>query len=242
MKTDFNGKPDFQHSSNSPKTESAKRSGKGRRSKPNPELVESNLFPLSTFIGEQLTQDHYDIIIEHILHKRKILVSGTHGAGKSYLLRGLLRTVLDLTPSPQLVSLVEIAPEIQHFDPRLLTFLYVLSNKTPKIAEIINFAMRYHPSWIIVDEPFDDQSIAALFDHWLADRVHDFGGITTVTAPNVHSAFSLLTKAYQEATGRRESLEQSVDLVVHVERASKGSHFVSQVYSKTYSNSFALAV
>ncbi len=180
---------------------------------------------LESYVNSQSMSAHQRSTILHaISQKKKLLISGKTGAGKSQLFHAMIEVILGNTPQPKPVVLIEQFKEAPFDAPHLLRFTAHGSKNPIEMADLMQLVLEHdHPSWLLLDEIRDEGTAMILGKAWRGDRKFATGTIATVTANSASSALAILN-SYWESNSHAGTVQDFIEMVIHIERDSFGLH------------------
>ncbi len=171
-----------------------------------------------------MTAYQHDTILQAISQKKRLLVSGQTGAGKSQLFHALIEVILQNTLQSEPVALIEQSKEAPFEAPNLFRFTAHGGKHPIGIADLMQLVLEHnHPSWLRLDEILDEDTARILEKAWRGDRKFNTGSLVTITANNVSSALAIPNSGYANDFGMGTARD-FIDMVIHIERDSSGRH------------------
>lgn len=157
----------------------------------------------------------YDAIVQALMERKNILVSGGPGTGKTTLTNAIVKKMMDVCDSSQRVLVLEDAAEIQCSMPNVLSMLTSLH---VPMRTLLKIAMRSRPDRILVGEVRDGAALD-LLKSWNTGCP---GGIATIHANSTESSLLRLLSLSQEAhvPPPYELVAETVNVMINVVRDS----------------------
>jgi type IV secretion system protein VirB11 len=149
--------------------------------------------------------------------KENILIAGGTGSGKTTLANAILAEPVFAMDR---IVLIEDTAELQCSAPDRLEMLTRRAEPVVTMAELVRDTLRLRPDRIIIGEVRDGSALD-LLKAWNTGHP---GGLATIHANSAVDALSRLEDLIGESTERipRRAIAQAINLVVHIERTSKG--------------------
>ncbi len=168
-----------------------------------------------------MSADEASVLSAAVAEGASVVIAGATGTGKTTLLNALLT----LVPSDERVVIVEETPELDVSGRHVVA----LTARPPNVEgagavppdQLVRAALRMRPDRIVVGEVRGPEALVALAAMSTGHR----GSMLTVHARSAHGALDRLTSLALEAasaaaeTSLRQRFAQTVDLIVHLERA-----------------------
>lgn len=178
-----------------------------------------------------ITTELRDLLAGAIAQRRSVLISGGTGSGKTTLLNALSRFI----STGERVITIEDAAELRLQQPHVVR----LESRPPSvegrgevtIRDLLRNALRMRPDRIVIGEVRGAEALDLLT---ALNTGHD-GALSTVHANSPADALRRLeTLALMAAVGLpheaiREQVGRGIDLVVHLQRATRGERRVTEV-------------
>lgn len=170
----------------------------------------NKIFTLEDYLEQgRISQEYYELLIEHIKKRSNIVLGGATGSGKTTLLNAIIEKMIEFTPDDRFY-IVEDAGEIQCRAKDVVS-VWAEGEDTVKAVRI---ALRCHVNRIIFGELRYGSTTNELLKAW---NTGHRGGITTV-----HSDSALLTlekiRSYlrEVIVGELPDVAQSIQLIIHM--------------------------
>ncbi|MDE5899676.1 MAG: Flp pilus assembly complex ATPase component TadA [Treponemataceae bacterium] len=168
------------------------------------------VFSLESYLeGGRISQEKYELLVEHIRRRSNIIIGGETGSGKTTLLNAVIGKMVEFTPDDRFY-IVEDASEIQcrAKDP---FHIWAAGKDCLKAVAI---ALRCNVSRIIFGELRYGDVTNELLKAWNSGHT---GGITTVHANSALTMISRIRDLLREVIpGELPDVSQSVQLLVHM--------------------------
>ncbi|MDQ3766335.1 MAG: Flp pilus assembly complex ATPase component TadA [Actinomycetota bacterium] len=193
-------------------------------------LVSIRRFPVSPFSMEELVRRHMldedcaRLLVDAVLDRTTIMISGGTGTGKTTLLNALLGHI---GPAERVI-LIEETPELTSVCTQAVSLVGRSANLEGKgevnLNTLVRAALRMRPDRIVVGEVRGSEAVAAL----VAMSTGHEGSLLTLHARSAADAIERMTTlALQASPGASEvSLRRQVTdafgLIVHLERGADG--------------------
>ena len=189
------------------------------------------VFSLESYLeGGRISQEQYDLLVEHIRKRSNIIIGGETGSGKTTLLNAIIDKMVEFTPDDRFY-IVEDASEIKCHarDP----FHIWASGKD--CLKAVAIALRCNVSRIIFGELRYGDVTNELLKAWNSGHT---GGITTVHANSALTMISRIRDLLREVIpGELPDVSQSVQLLVHMIPTKNGPIVNEVVETKQLSSS-----
>lgn len=187
----------------------------------------NSIFPLEDYLEQgRITQDKYDLLIEHIRRRSNIIIGGETGSGKTTLLNAIIQKMAEFTPNDRFY-IVEDAGEIQ----------CNALDKVPIWAEgidtlkAVGIALRCNVSRIIFGELRYGNTTNEVLKAWNTGHT---GNASTIHADSCLTMLSRIRDLLREViTGQLPDVAQSVQLLVHLKPTRNGPIVDEIVETKT---------
>lgn len=177
----------------------------------------SRPIPLDDYVRSKVMTEAQALVIHSAISSRlNIVVSGGTGSGKTTLANALIAEIVNVAPEDRLLILEDTA-EIQCAAQNAVA---LHTSDTVDMARLLKSTMRLRPDRIIVGEVRDGAALT-LLKAWNTGHP---GGVTTIHSNTASSALRRLEQLIAEVSQQpmREVIGEAVDLVVSIERTSKG--------------------
>ncbi|RDL47667.1 Type IV secretion system protein VirB11 [Ensifer sp. M14] len=177
----------------------------------------SHLIPLDEYVRTGImTGDQAATIRSAVSARLNIIISGGTGSGKTTLANAVIDEIVRAAPEDRLVILEDTA-EIQCTAENAVV---LRTSDTIDMARLLRSTMRLRPDRIVVGEVRDGAALT-LLKAWNTGHP---GGVATVHANTATSALRRLEQLTAEASQQpmKEVIGEAVDLVVSIERTSRG--------------------
>lgn len=189
----------------------------------------SRPIPLDDYVRSKVMTETQALVIHNAISSRlNIVVSGGTGSGKTTLANALIAEIVNVAPQDRLLILEDTA-EIQCAAKNAVA---LHTSDTVDMARLLKSTMRLRPDRIIVGEVRDGAALT-LLKAWNTGHP---GGVTTVHSNTALSALRRLEQLVAEVSQQpmREVIGEAVDLVVSIERTSKGRHVREVVHIERF--------
>ena len=191
----------------------------------------SAVFTLAEYVDSAvMTQDQADQIVGAIVQRRNILVAGGTGSGKTTLVNAIIQAITESHPDDRIV-LIEDTAEIQC---AARNAVQLHTSQQADMQALLRATMRLRPDRILVGEVRGAEALT-LLKSWNTGHP---GGVATVHANGAGAALVRLEQLVAEsglATDPRPLIEESVDMVIAIEKTRDGRR-VSEIYEKREEN------
>lgn len=177
----------------------------------------SRLIPLDDYVKSRvMTERQAGIIRNAVASRLNIVISGGTGSGKTTLANAVIAEISEAAPDDRILILEDTA-EIQCPADNIVA---LHTSDTVDMARLLKSTMRLRPDRIIVGEVRDGAALT-LLKAWNTGHP---GGVATVHANTAESALRRLEQLTAEASQQpmREVIGESVDLIVSIERTTRG--------------------
>ncbi|TCN17636.1 P-type conjugative transfer ATPase TrbB [Sinorhizobium americanum] len=177
----------------------------------------SRLIPLDDFERSGAMTAHQASTIRSAIAARlNIIISGGTGSGKTTLANAIIAEIVKSAPQDRLV-IIEDTAEIQCAAENAVL---LHTNDTVDMARLLKSTMRLRPDRIVVGEVRDGAALT-LLKAWNTGHP---GGVATIHSNTAVSALRRLEQLTAEASQQpmQEVIGEAVDLVVSIERTSRG--------------------
>jgi type IV secretion system protein VirB11 len=189
------------------------------------------LFTLDDYVRDGILKPtHRDVIRQAIQERRNIIVSGGAGTGKTTLINTILKEMVLLAKPEERFVIIEDTVEIQC---EARNALQLRTSETMDIAALLRATLRARPDRIIIGEVRGKEALT-LVKAWGTGHP---GGVASLHANSSASALVRLDQLIQEANvpSQPALVADTIDLVVHLERAGRGRRIKSVVRVEGYS-------
>lgn len=168
------------------------------------------IFNLENYLKEnRITQEKYDLIVNHIKKRSNIVIGGETGSGKTTLLNAIIEKMIEFTPDDRFY-IVEDASEIKCHAKD--TFNIWASGKD--CLKAVGIAMRCNVSRIIFGELRYGDVTNEVLKAWNSGHT---GGITTVHANSALTMISRINDLLREVIpGELPNVSESIGLLIHM--------------------------
>ncbi|MGO4623828.1 P-type conjugative transfer ATPase TrbB [Ensifer sp. 2TAB8] len=191
----------------------------------------SCLIPLDDYVRTGvMTEGQASIIRSAIGARLNIVISGGTGSGKTTLANAVIDEVVKRAPTDRLLILEDTA-EIQcAADNAVLLH----TSDTIDMARLLKSTMRLRPDRIVVGEVRDGAALT-LLKAWNTGHP---GGVATIHSNTATSALRRLEQLTAEASQQpmQEVIGEAVDLIVSIERTSRGRRVRDVIHVERFVN------
>ena len=177
----------------------------------------SHLISLDEYVQASImTADQAATIRNAVSARLNIIISGGTGSGKTTLANAVIDEIVRSAPEDRVVILEDTA-EIQCTAKNAVV---LRTSDTIDMARLLRSTMRLRPDRIVVGEVRDGAALT-LLKAWNTGHP---GGVATIHANTATSALRRLAQLTAEASQQpmQEVIGEAVDLVVSIERTSRG--------------------
>jgi type IV secretion system protein VirB11 len=177
----------------------------------------SRLIPLDDYVRSGVMSVSQARTIRNAIATRlNIIISGGTGSGKTTLANAVIAEIVKTAPADRLVILEDTA-EIQCVADNAVL---LHTSDTVDMPRLLKSTMRLRPDRIIVGEVRDGAALT-LLKAWNTGHP---GGVATIHSNTATSALRRLEQLTAEASQQpmREVIGEAVDLVISIERTSRG--------------------
>lgn len=177
----------------------------------------TRLFPLDSYVRDKIMTPYQAAVIRNAVENRmNIVVAGGTGTGKTTLTNAVIGEIVSLMPEHRLVIL-EDTVEIQCAAENVVA---LHTTDAVDMSRLLKSTMRLRPDRIIVGEVRDGAALT-LLKAWNTGHP---GGIATIHANSALSALTRLEQLTAEVSSNPmpEIIGEAVDMVISIERTSKG--------------------
>lgn len=178
----------------------------------------NQIFTLENYLEQgRITNDKYELLLEHIKKRSNIVLGGATGSGKTTLLNAIVEKMKDETPDDRFY-IVEDAGEIQ-CSAKDVVSIWAEGEDTVKAVRI---ALRCHVNRIIFGELRYGSTTNELLKAW---NTGHSGGITTVHSNSAILTIEKLRTYLREVIlGELPDIAQSVQLIIHMVPTKNGPY------------------
>jgi type IV secretion system protein VirB11 len=172
------------------------------------------VFTLEEYVGRQImSAEQADQIMQAVVDRKNILVSGGTGSGKTTLLNAVLHHISTIAGLDQRIVLIEDTAELQCSAPNVVP---MLATDQIDMTRLLKATMRLRPDRIVVGE-VRDKAALALLKSWNTGHP---GGAATLHADSAALALMRLDMLIQEGgvPSQRDLIREAVHLVVQISR------------------------
>lgn len=189
------------------------------------------IFSLESYLeGGRITEDKYNLIVEHIKRRSNIVIGGETGSGKTTLLNAIIDKMIEFTPDDRFY-IVEDASEIKCHAKDVFNIWAAGKD----CLKAVGIAMRCNVSRIIFGELRYGDVTNEVLKAWNSGHT---GGITTVHANSALTMISRIRDLLREViSGELPDVSQSVQLLIHMIPTKNGPIVNEVVETKQLSNS-----
>ncbi len=189
------------------------------------------IFSLESYLeGGRITEDKYNLIVEHIKRRSNIVIGGETGSGKTTLLNAIIDKMIEFTPDDRFY-IVEDASEIKCHAKDVFNIWAAGKD----CLKAVGIAMRCNVSRIIFGELRYGDVTNEVLKAWNSGHS---GGITTVHANSALTMISRIRDLLREVIpGELPDVSQSVQLLIHMIPTKNGPIVNEVVETKQLSNS-----
>ena len=168
------------------------------------------VFSLESYLeGGRISQEKYNLLVEHIKKRSNIVVGGETGSGKTTLLNAIIDKMIEYTPDDRFY-IVEDASEIKCHakDP------FPIWAAGKDCLKAVGIALRCNVSRIIFGELRYGDVANEVLKAWNSGHT---GGITTIHANSALTMISRIRDLLREVIpGELPDVSQSVQLLIHM--------------------------
>lgn len=189
------------------------------------------IFSLESYLeGRRITEEKYNLIVEHIKRRSNIVIGGETGSGKTTLLNAIIDKMIEFTPDDRFY-IVEDASEIKCHAKDVFNIWAAGKD----CLKAVGIAMRCNVSRIIFGELRYGDVTNEVLKAWNSGHT---GGITTVHANSALTMISRIRDLLREVIpGELPDVSQSVQLLIHMIPTKNGPIVNEVVETKQLSNS-----
>ncbi len=189
------------------------------------------IFSLESYLeGGRITEEKYNLIVEHIKRRSNIVIGGETGSGKTTLLNAIIDKMIEFTPDDRFY-IVEDASEIKCHAKDVFNIWAAGKD----CLKAVGIAMRCNVSRIIFGELRYGDVTNEVLKAWNSGHS---GGITTVHANSALTMISRIRDLLREVIpGELPDVSQSVQLLIHMIPTKNGPIVNEVVETKQLSNS-----
>ncbi len=191
----------------------------------------SRLIPLDDYVRAHImTKAQASVIRSAISSQMNIVIAGGTGSGKTTLANAVIAEIVASSPEDRLVILEDTA-EIQCAAENAVS---LHTSDTVDMARLLKSTMRLRPDRIIVGEVRDGAALT-LLKAWNTGHP---GGVTTIHSNTARSALRRLEQLTAEVSQQpmHDVIAEAVDLVISIERTSKGRRVRDLLQVERYQN------
>lgn len=176
----------------------------------------AEVFPLESYVERgRMTQEQFDLLVEHIQKRSNIIIGGETGSGKTTLLNAIIDKMREFTPNDRFY-IVEDAGEIQCKAHDRVP-IWAAGKDTLKAVGI---ALRCNVSRIIFGELRYGDVTNEVLKAWNTGHT---GNASTIHADNCLSMIKRIEDLLREVIpGELPDVSQSVQLLVHMKPTENG--------------------
>ncbi len=189
------------------------------------------IFAFESYLKEnRISQERYDLILEHIKRRSNIVIGGSTGSGKTTLLNALIDEMRKITPDERFY-IVEDAGEIQ-CNAEDKVNIWAEGEDTLKA---VGAALRCNVSRIFFGElrygPVTNELLKAM-------NTGHTGCATTIHANSALSMISRIRALLREViTGELPDISESIQLLIHIQGSKNGPMIDEVVETSQLDNS-----
>ncbi len=179
----------------------------------------AHVYSLQDYVNKKIvTQEQANILMQAIIDRKNILVSGSPASGKTTLTNALLDTMARVMPEGHRVLLLEQIPELQCNAKNTESFLTSLHCDMNKLLWT---AMRSSPDCLVVGEVRD----GAALDLLKAWNTGCHGGVATIHANHARAAIQRLLDLSCEVsvTPPYTLIAEAIDIIIHIQANKKNN-------------------
>lgn len=192
----------------------------------------SRLIPLDEYVRTGImTEDQVATIRSAVSARLNIIISGGTGSGKTTLANAVIDEIVKSAPEDRLVILEDTA-EIQCTADNAVV---LRTSDSIDMARLLRSTMRLRPDRIVVGEVRDGAALT-LLKAWNTGHP---GGVATIHANTATSALRRLEQLTAESSQQpmQEVIGEAVDLVVSIERTSRGRRIRDVIHVERFADS-----
>lgn len=192
----------------------------------------SRLIPLDEYVRTGImTEDQVATIRSAVSARLNIIISGGTGSGKTTLANAVIGEIVKSAPEDRLVILEDTA-EIQCTADNAVV---LRTSDSIDMARLLRSTMRLRPDRIVVGEVRDGAALT-LLKAWNTGHP---GGVATIHANTATSALRRLEQLTAESSQQpmQEVIGEAVDLVVSIERTSRGRRIRDVIHVERFADS-----
>lgn len=193
-------------------------------------LPARSIFTIDNYVEKGIiTEEQKDRLIEAVLSRKNVLVSGGTGSGKTTLSNALIDVIAKNSGPDQRIVIIEDTHELQCSAPNIVQFL-TDDDAQIDMTRLLKLTLRYRPDRILVGE-VRDKAALALLKAWNTGHP---GGLATLHANNPEAALLRLDQLCQEAgvPPQKELIQEAVDVVIQIARdkSHPAGRRISEIY------------
>lgn len=177
-----------------------------------------NIYSLEEYVEHgRMSQEQYNIILETIVQRGNIIISGSTGSGKTTCTNAVIKKMVELTPDDNFY-IVEDTPELQ-CEAKMKTSLWIPKSYAAKAVEE---SLRFSPDRIIFGEVRSGIVMRELLDAW---RTGHKGNCTTLHANDGKSTLLRIKSMLgAEDIDMANNLSEVISLIVHLKKGDSGPY------------------
>jgi type IV secretion system protein VirB11 len=172
----------------------------------------------------QLSEEHYEIIVNNIKAKKNIIIAGSTGSGKTTMSNALIQKKCELFPNDR-YFIVQDVSELQ-CNTKYSEMIIIRSDQA---IRAVTLSLRYTPNCIIFGEVRKGSVMAELLDAWNTGHP---GGLTTIhsnsSALTITRIKKLLLDHYPSEASLPD-LHEYIDLVIYIRQDRKTGVMIDDV-------------
>jgi type IV secretion system protein VirB11 len=186
----------------------------------------------------QLSDTHYQLIVDHIKAKKNIIIAGSTGSGKTTLSNALIQKKCELFPNDR-YSIVQDVSELQ-CNTRYAEMIII---RPEQAISAVTLSLRYTPNCIIFGEVRKGSVMAELLDAWNTGHP---GGLTTLHSNSAALTITRIRKLlldHYPSEASLPDLHEYIDLIIYIRQDKQTGVIIDDVMEmkpKSITNETAL--
>jgi type IV secretion system protein VirB11 len=172
----------------------------------------------------QLSEQHYEIIVDYIKSRKNIIIAGSTGSGKTTLSNALIQKKCEFFPDDR-YFIVQDVSELQ-CNTRYAEMIIIRSDQA---IRAVTLSLRYTPNCIIFGEVRKGSVMAELLDAWNTGHP---GGLTTIHSNSSELTITRIKKLlldHYPSEASLPDLHEYIDLIIYIRQDKKTGVLIDDV-------------
>jgi type IV secretion system protein VirB11 len=172
----------------------------------------------------QLSERHYEIIVDYIKARKNIIIAGSTGSGKTTLSNALIQKKCEFFPDDR-YFIVQDVSELQ-CNTRYAEMVIIRSDQA---IRAVTLSLRYTPNCIIFGEVRKGSVMAELLDAWNTGHP---GGLTTIHSNSSELTITRIKKLlldHYPSEASLPDLHEYIDLIIYIRQDKKTGVLIDDV-------------